>query len=169
MSSGSIPDFSSDYIPDVTFTGAMDTSYGDYSGSSTLQDTIVGPSGLALDNSFGQTTGSVTDFIDYNDPVLSQTLAGTTDPPIGSSYASLPNGYAPPQTSSLSDGLHALSKFGSSFAALLGGSSGVTRQVQPASYAVPRPAAGAPVSGQTTIILVIVVVAVCLLVAKGGD
>ena len=86
MSSGSIPDFSSDFIPDVTYTGALDTNpFGDFSGSSTLQDTIVGSPTLSLDTSYGATDGSVYDLMDGNDPYLSQALSGTSDPPIDTS------------------------------------------------------------------------------------
>ena len=171
MSSGYIPDITSDYIPDVTFTGAFDTGLGDYSGSSTLQDTIVGSPGLELDNSFGATTGSVFDLSDFNDPYLSQSLSGVTDPPIGSMFSSSPTPNSPPPTAAISNGLSALAKFGSGIAALIGGSSGVTRQVSSVNpqLAVPRPAAGTPMSGETTIILVIVVVAMIALLAHGGE
>lgn len=172
MSSGSIPDFSSDYIPDVSYTGALDTNYlGDFSGPSTLQDTIVGSPTLSLDTSYGLTDGSVYDLMDTNDPVLSQSLSGTSDPPIGSAAYSQPNPNPSPITQSLSTGLSALAKFGSGFAALMGGSSGRTVQVNPNNpqLAVPRPGAGTPPSGSTVIILVIVAGALMLLISRGGN
>lgn len=155
-------------LPDVGYTGLTDTGE-DFSSSSTLQDTVVGQPNLTLDGS--SSDYSVTDFSDITDPYATQSLSGTTDPPLGSQAQSQPTPVYPVSSSTTNNSLNALSKFGSAFAALLGGSSqtSLTGRPQLVSTGIGRPATALPVSGSSTVIMVIVAVALIALLMKGGE
>lgn len=155
-------------LPDVGYTGLVDTGE-DFSSSSTLQDTVVGQPNLTLDGS--DTFYSVADGADGLDPYSMQSLSGTTDPPLGSQSQSQPQPVYQPASPTYNNALNALGKFGSSFAALLGGTSQTSFNGHPqvTGYNIGGPVTSLPVSGSNTIVMVIVAVALIALIARGGE
>jgi hypothetical protein len=168
------------------YTGMYDTSSG-FSGSSTLQDVQLG-SPVLLDTSFGPSDTAIPDLINQPSfgpqPLIggetisnvppnpdyafsSQSLAGTSDVPLGSSIASTPTPNVSPGNSQSMLGLTMLSKFGASIASLWSNPAPVhagaqQRTTTPAGAYLPP----GGVSGTNTLLLVIVVGALVLLLLR---
>jgi hypothetical protein len=159
-------------LTDVGYDGGLSDSVYSYSGSSTLQDVVVGSSSLALSTENGYNEdSSVYDFIDGENPTAAQALAGQSDNPLGSPYQSTPTPMSVPPTTPIAWGLSALNKLGSSFGALFGNhtvtvSPGVVPKAGPqGAVTVPNTA----VSGPTTILLILVVGAVIFLLVAAKE
>lgn len=159
-------------LTDVGYDGGLSDSVFSYSGSSTLQDVTVGSSSLALSTESGYNEdSSVYDFIDGQDPASAQQLSGVSDPPFASAAVSSPTPNSSPFSNPLAFAQGALSKLGSSFAALFGNHTVTTQPgIVPATGpggAVTVPATA--VTGQTTILLVMVAGAVILLLLASRE
>lgn len=122
-----------------------------------------------------QAVGSVSDSYGANDvydPYSSQSLSGISSPPFASAGQSTPTPNSAPQSSILSSALSSLSKLGTSFASILGGT---TANVYTSAVPASTIQAGRPVSttavatGTSTLMLVVVVGALALLLLKGKD
>jgi len=158
-------------LSDVSYDGGLGDNVWDYSGDSTLQDVTAGSDTLGLDSNY-DSQASVYDQMESFDPESAQFLSGASDTPWGSAYYSTPTPNAQPPSDSTWSGLSALSKFGSSFAALFANHS---TSVQPGYYPQQNQPGGPvptvnhqPVSGQTVLVLVIIGVAIVVLLSAGG-
>lgn len=178
MSAGDMSVFSDSYDP-LEYTGLTDTGVG-FTGSSTVQGDIYLGSPLQLDTTGGITDSSV---IDMGLPTLPGStlggmgdlppsvdmlnLSGVSDPPFSSAAQSTPNPNQSEFGLATSTALASLSKFGTSLASLIGGTTVRTSpSAQPINVlntgAAPQ---GAP-NGTTLSILLVVIVALILVVAK---
>lgn len=182
--SDSIPNFSDmDLMGDTSYSGLSDTAF-DFSGSSTMQDVQLG-SPLVLDTSYGVPSTNVTDLMSpvplMDDPDLgsvptqlptqSLTGASTTPPSPASAAASTPTPNVGAPNSQTSTALTALSKFGASFATLMGGQP-VQRTSSVAPQFVSQAGGQLPAiagNGTATIILVIVLGALAFLLLRGDE
>jgi hypothetical protein len=171
------------------YTGLYDTGTG-FSGSSTLQDVQLG-SPVLLDTSLNNTNFSTYDFASMTDspsfvgpmplngpeaPVgtpnpayafASQSLAGTSDTPLGSSAQSSPTPMVAQPNAASGAALSALSKFGASIASLWTTPAKTVAGAQPVTQ-TPAGASLLPggASGTNVILLVIMVGALIVLLAR---
>ena len=171
--------FSDSYDP-LVYTGLSDTGTG-FTGSSTMQTVELGsPLQLSTANGLNDSTsvvdlglptapGSETGL--GSSPYQSLQLSGVSDPPFASSGLSTPTPSAAQPAPSTVNALSGLSKFGSVFATLFGGTSAQVQAHPSASTLVaPGIVPGQPalnVSGSSTLILVVIAFALILLVVKG--
>lgn len=153
-------------LTDVGYDGGLSDSVYTYSGSSTLQDVVAGSSSLALSTQDGYNEcSSVYDFINGENPSAAAQLSGASDPPFASAANSSPTPNSSPASNPLAYGLQALNKLGSSFAALFGNapatvSPGIVPAIGPGGAVTVPPTA---VSGQTTVLLVMVMGAIIVM------
>jgi hypothetical protein len=159
-------------LTDVGYDGGLSDSVYTYSGSSTLQDVVPGSSSLALSTESGYNEdSSVYDFIDGENSAVAQSLAGVSDPPFASTMQSTPRPNAPPASNPLQWGLSALNKLGSSFGVLFGNH---TVTAQPGIIPTSGPQGAVPVSpttvsGQTTLLTVLVLGAIVFLLITAKE
>jgi len=158
----------SQFGSDVAYSGLADSSFG-FSGDSSLESGVGLQEDLPLDISGGPSYSSTYDFWGVNDPQNSLALSGVTDPPFISASLSTPNPYGMPLSDNTSAAFGFMSKLGSIFGALAGGTS---RAVSPSPLPMSQMRVGlAPthhqVSGSNLAMLLIIVGAVALILARG--
>jgi len=155
----------------MEYTGLVDTA-SSFSGPSTLDNVMPG-SPLQLDTSLdpvGQTIFSTYDLWGTNSPGASLSLSGVSDPPFASAHLSTPTPGGSSTSAPTASAINALSKFGATFATLLGNHPAtVYPTYAPASQiAIRQPATGA-VSGTSLTLLLIVAAAAFLILSRGGE
>jgi hypothetical protein len=167
-------------LGDLDYTGLSDTGAG-YTGSSTLQDVQLG-SPLLLDSTYGPSTASVTDGMNWLDtpstpvgsgtvllptstPATSQSLSGVSNPPFASSPQSTPTPGVGQMSASSAAGVTALSKFGASLASIFSGPATVVAPAKGQTQTIAGAALPAT-SSTTTVILLVVVVAMVVLLLR---
>lgn len=160
---------SSDFLSDVSYSGLSDSSFG-FSGDSSLEDFVGLQDPLQLDTSSGDSILSSYDLFGKNDPTTSLALSGVSDPPFASINQSSPYGNGVGLSPSTSSAFSFLSKLGSTFSSLVGGTS---RAVSPAPMPISQSRTGyTPVSsanGTSLALLLVIVGAAALLILRGSD
>jgi len=158
-----------DFSSDVSYSGLSDSSFG-FSGDSALEDMVGLQDPLQLDTSSGDSILSSYDLFGQNDPIGSLALSGVSDPPFMSAGFSTPNPNGTSLSATTSSAFGFLSKLGSTFSSLVGGTS---RAVSPSPVPVSQSRIGytpaTSINGSNLALLLIVVGAAALLILRGSD